>query len=916
MNFKKIIPHLVAIGVFVLLASIYFSPLFNDYNLRQGDIQQFRGMEKEIVDANLVNDEDALWTNSMFGGMPAYQINVHQPGNLMGYVDQIIKLGLPRPIGLLFMAMLGFYIFALCMRVNPWLGILGAIGFGFSTINILYIGAGHVTKVNAIVYMAPALGGLLLAFRGKWILGSAVFALFLGLNLNANHLQMTYYLMFLLGAVAIGEVIRLLIKNELKELGKVVGALALATILGILPSYGNLSTTYEYGLYSTRGSSDLTLKPKDNQRENINEKGLEKGYILEYNYGKGELLSIIAPNARGEKGDYIGNDEEIMMNVDSKYADNIGQMNRYWGGQRMSGGAFYFGVFMLVFALFGLVFLKDALKWPLLAIAILALLLASNDPGGINDFFINKFPMYNKFRDSKMILVLLQVMIPAMAVLFLDKLFKKEGLYGNKKSWLIAGGVLTLFGIILYAAPSISGSMLSNEENTQFAKALEGSKDPAQIDFINGLKGELINVRTGIYKSDFGRAILLIILGCGFILIAAYTKLSTLVLSLIGIVMVTGDNMSVAKRYLNNDDIDGKNMSWEDASKNSTPYLPENADMSILAREKGNVANFDSKVNALVEKMGESPNYENMKPNTQREIAEFGVLNLNTDYRVFSFANTFNETSTSYFHKSIGGYHGAKLKRYQEIIDFHIGDEIQTVNEEISAAKNMKLREYASTMEITQEQMQGIYDTINISSVALSDATPVLNMLNVKYIIVNKAGQAILNSNANGAAWFVNSIINVNSSNEEMQKLNNLKTKEIAVVNAENLKENSVNLKNKYAVDSSATIKLTKYGTDELTYAVNTKSDVPAVFSEIYYPKGWNCYADGKQINTFRANYLLRGALIPGGTKTVVWKFEPTSFYTASKIALVGSLLLLFGFTFILGKAAINGMKEENVLDK
>jgi len=909
MNFKKIIPHLVAIGVFVLLACVYFSPIFNDYSLKQSDIQQFRGMEKEIVDANLVNDEDALWTNSMFGGMPAYQISVKHPNNFMVNVDKFIKLGLPRPVGLLFMAMLGFYIFALCLRVNPWLGILGAIAFGFSTINILYIGAGHVTKVNAIAYMAPALGGLILAFRGKWLIGSAVFALFFALNLSANHLQMTYYLAFLLAAVAIGEGIRLLIKKEFVSLGKVVAALGIGAILAIMPSWGNLSSTLEYSKYTTRGATDLTLKPKGDKTKKAQD-GLETNYILEYNYGKGELLSIIAPNAKGERGEYIGNDEEVMMNVDSKYAENIGQMNRYWGGQRMSGGAFYFGVLMLVFALFGLVFLKDAIKWPFLVIAILALLLASNDPGGMNHFFINKVPLYNKFRDSKMILVLLQVMIPAMAVLFLDKLFKKEGLYGNKKSWLIACGSITFIGILFYAVPSISGSMLSKEETKQFAKALEGTKDPMQVDFIQGLKTELINVRTGIYQSDFGRAIGLIILGCGLILLSIYTKASALVLSLIGIVAVTADNMSVSKRYLNNEDMDTVTSSWEDVTKSSTPYLPEAADLSILNAEKGNVPGYESKVNALVSVMGEHPNYVNMDSRTQRVIAEFGALNLNSDYRVFSFASTFNETSTSYFHKSIGGYHGAKLKRFQEIVDFQIGDELQAVNKVIGTAKNDKLRQYAMTMEIPQDKMQAVFDTISVAEVDLSKEAPVLNMLNAKYIVVNKAGKATKNTSANGAAWFVGSIKKVNSSNDEMLGLGNLNTKETAIVN---VKDTKVALKNNYALDSTASIKLTKYGTNELTYAVNSKTELPAIFSEIYYPEGWNCYADGKQIEPFRADYLLRGAVIPAGTKTVVWKFEPQSFYTASKIALIGSLLLLLSVAFILGKALMASLKKTEV---
>ncbi len=906
-NYKKILPHLIAIVLFIVLSSVYFSPIFNDYSLQQGDIKQFAGMEKEISDANLMNDEPALWTNSMFSGMPAYQISMKYPNNWMTKVDVFLKLGLPGPIALLFTAMLGFYIFAMCLRVKPWIGIIGAIAFGFSTINILYIGAGHVTKVNAIAFMAPALGGLILAFRGKILVGSAVFALFLALNVSANHLQMTYYLLFLLAAVALAETIRLIIQKESKSLIKVIGSLMVATLLALAPSMGNLATTLEYSKHTTRGTTDLTIQPKGKKEQKI-KAGLDKNYILEYNYGKGELLSIIAPNAKGEKAEYIGNDEDVMLNVDPQYKDNIGQMNRYWGGQRMSGGAFYFGVFMLIFALFGLVFLKDALKWPFLVISILALLLASNDPGGINDFFITKIPLYNKFRDSKMILVLLQVIIPAMAILFLDKLFKKEITLKNNKLWLYSSIGMVVIFIILYAAPSISGSFLSNAETAQFAQAVSKSKNPEEISFINGLKTELMNVRVGIYQSDMGRAIFLVVLACGLILLSVYTKISALVLAIIGMVCVTADNMSISKRYINNEDIDGKNMSWQDVTKGATPYLPENADYSILERERKQIPAFESKVSQLASKMETLPKYEFMESRNRVEIAQFGTLTLNSNYKVLTFENPYNETGTSYFHKSIGGYHGAKLKRYQEIIEFHLNQELQAVNSIIGAAKNAKLREYATKMTITQDQMQAVFDTISVDQISLSDASPVLNMLNTKYIILNRGLKAIQNTNANGPVWFVKSIKKVANSNQEMLGLTNLKSKEVALVNTTDLGQE---LKNEYVVDSTAQIKLVKYGSNALKYAVSTKTDLPAIFSEIYYPEGWNCYADGKQLKPFRANYVLRGAIIPAGTKTVEWKFEPKSYFVSSKIALVGSLFLLFGFLFVIGKDVYAEVKKD-----
>jgi len=891
---KALVPHLVAIAVFISLASFYFSPLFDGYSLRQSDVKQFQGMAKEIVDYRLVNDDaEPLWTNSMFSGMPAYQISVAHNSNVLIYVDRIIKLGLPTPVGILFVAMLGFYIFALCMKINPWLGMLGAIGFGFSTINILYIAGGHITKVNAIVYMAPALGGMILAFRGKWLLGSGIFALFLGLNITANHLQMTYYLAFLLVAVAVGESIRLLIQKEILTLGKTIGALAFATILGILPAASNLLTTFEYSEYTTRGTTDLTIKPKN--PTNVQEKeGLNKNYILEYNFGPGEFLSIIAPNAKGERGDYLGNDEAAMANVDSQYAQQIAQMNRYWGGQSFTGGAFYFGAFMIAFFLLGLILLKDNLKWPFLAISILAILLASNDPGGINDFFINKFPMYNKFRDSKMILVLLQVMVPALGVLFLDRFFKKEEIIGDKKIWLYATGGVTLLIGVLYIIPSLSGSFISTDEIKMFADAGK-SQDANQISFVNGIKQALIETRIGLYKGDMGRAFLLVLLACGVVLATVYTKVSQTVLMIVATTIVTIDSMTIALRYLNTEEEGGVYKSYEPKDAAAFPTLPALADNRILSNELPNVSGFSSKIDELQSKMENSIQYKQITDEqTRRAIAAFGVLNLNTNYRVLSFSNPFAETTTSYFHKSIGGYHGAKLKRYQEIADFYIFDEMQRINKEIGMAKNVKLQEYGMTGIVTNENAKQIFDTIQINEIAVSDSNVVLNMLNTKYLIVDRNKIPVKNLNANGAAWFVNRIKKVSSSNDEMNALEGIDSKNEAVFNVKDF--SNIMLRQRYISDSTAIIKLVNYGTNVLKYSTSSTVELPAIFSEIYYPAGWNCYIDGKQIETFRANYILRGAIIPAGKHTIEWKFEPESYLKGSSYASIFSILTVLFF--------------------
>lgn len=899
---KKIAPHALAVLLFITLSCIYFSPLFDGHTLKQSDVKQFQGMSKEIVDYRIQNSKDPLWTNSMFGGMPAYQISVSHESNILVFVDRYLKLGLPIPAGVLFISMLGFYIFALCLRLNPWLSIVGAVAFGFSSFNILYIGAGHMTKVNAVAYMAPALGGMILAFRGRWLIGSIVFALFLGLNLTSNHLQISYYLLLLLVAVALGEATRLLINKKFLDLGKTIGALVVAGIIGILPSSSNLLTTYEYSKYTTRGATDLTIEPDGKKKEVSTQKGLNTDYILEYNYAPGEFLSVFIPNAKGGKDDYIGNNESAMEKLDSDYAEQVGQSSQYWGGQRFSGGAIYMGAIMFALFLLGLVFVKDTLKWPFLALGFVILFLVGKE-NFMNDLFLNHFPMYNKFRDSKMILVILQVIVPAMALLFVDKLTKKEGLLGNQKSWLIGSGAILGLLALLYISPSISGSFLKSEEIKQFSDAAGSVKEADKIEMINGIKSTLVDARIEIFRADIGRSFLFIALAG--LLLFLFLKDKIKPLFVIGglALLVLIDQMSVCKRYLNNEEGDMGYLSYEEKQLAGLPYLPEKSDLFILEQEKKSITNFSSLTNSFFSKMKEYYLYQGIEDqNGLSKIAEFGTLGLNSNYRVLNFNNPFNETSTSYFHKSIGGYHGAKLKRYQEMIDFYIGNEMQTINRLVSQVKMEKLRTLDSLKIDSQEKAKAIFDTISITGMSLPDSTPILNMLNTKYILLDKGKDPIVNNQANGNAWFVSDYVIANTANDEMKALKRFNSKNAVVVNA---KETGALTKEfgKFSKSSTDKITLTKYGTNELSYQSESKSALPAVFSEIWYPEGWNCYIDGKKTDKiFRANYILRGAIIPAGKHSVVWKFEPTSYATGKSLSLFSSILLLLlfgGISFI-----------------
>lgn len=865
----KALPHLVAIVTFVIISVAYFSPITDGYELRQGDIDHWRGMSKELVDYRLVNEDEPLWTDSMFGGMPAYQISTLHSNNLLTYIDQAYKLFLPGPIGILFIAMLGMYIFALCLRINPWIGIIGGIAFGLGTINILFLAGGHVSKVHAIAYMAPALGGLLLATRGKWILGAGVFSLFFALNVSANHLQMTYYLVILLGAVAISEAVRLIITKQFPYLLKAGIALLIGGAIAVLPSMSNLMTTYEYSKFTTRGSSELTLSPDGNNLEEGEKKGLDTDYILQYNFGKGEAWSLIIPNASGGKSDYIGSNKELLRTVPREYRENIGQSSSYWGDQLFTGGAFYFGaVIMMLFAL-GIVFAKDTIKWPFLILALVTVALASQDPGGLNDIFINKFPLYNKFRDSKMILSVFQVMAAAMAMIMVNSVLSKEennplvGLIGNKKFFFIGAGAFLLIMITVTSAPGIVTDFLSSAEKDQFSQIeSQVGADAQQLIMYEEYKNALIDVRKEIFQADAGRSLMFIIAGLALMVVAYLKKLPAAAFIATIALLVLVDQYSVARRYLNTDKVRGQYVNFVKPSEKTIPYQPSVADESIFDNEVSNIENFDQKNDELYNAMKTSKVYGGVKDqNLLKKIGEYGTLGLNSDYRVLNLGGTFSDAKTSYFHKSIGGYHGAKLMSYQEMIDFYLNPEITDFSETMRTATDISfLEDY-----------------------------PILNMLNTKYIIYNPGAPAIENPFAFGNAWFVKNVNIVDNANDEMTQLGAHDLKTTAIVRKE-FESNIVDVAN---VDSTATIQLIEYATKSITYKSNNSQDQVAVFSEIYYPAGWSCLIDDKEVETFKANYILRAAKIPAGEHTITWRFHPESYYKGSTYSIAGSILLM-----------------------
>lgn len=792
-SLKKMTPHLVAIVVMVILAFAYFYPLLDGKKLFQSDTAHWQGMSKEISDYRKATGEEALWTNSMFAGMPAYQISVRYTSNLIGYLDGIFKLGLPHPAGYLFLYFLGFYILLISLRVNPWLAIGGALAYAFSSYFLIILEAGHNSKAHAIGYVAPVIAGILLTYRGKLFLGSLLTAIFLSLEIKANHLQITYYLLIILLFLIICIFIDSVKNKKLNYFFKASGLLFVAALIAISTNFTSLWTTYEYGKETIRGKTELT-----SERENRTS-GLDKDYAVQWSYGKGETFSLMIPNIKGGATDAIGNDEKAFKNVDPQIANTIAGQNHYWGDQPFTSGPVYLGAIIVFLFVLGLFITKGNIRWWLLTITILSIMLSwGKNFMPLTDFFLDYIPAYNKFRAVSMILVIANFAIPLLAILALQSVFDNpEKLKQNKKPLWISLGVTGGLALLFYVLPEAFFSFFSNAEIAGFAKQRE-TLDSDQLQNFNLAVASLEQARINIFKADTLRSFFMILAMGALVFTFISAKLRKEYLYVAFAILVIIDMMPVASRYLNKDDFQNK-------SKVSNPYKPTQADQIIL---------------------------KDKDPN-------FRVFNLTV--------STFTDASTSYFHKSLGGYHGAKLRRYQEIIDHHI-------------AKN------------------------NIN---------VLNMLNTKYFIVpgqDRQPQIQINFEALGNAWFVKEYKVVDNADQEINALTDFNPSTTAILDKRFINEVEGF---KPVIDTTASISLTSYAPNKLTYEYQSSSDQLAVFSEIYYDKGWKAFIDGKPSPHFRVDYILRAMIVPAGKHNIEFRFEPTAYYTGNTISMISSLILI-----------------------
>ena len=816
---KKAVGIIGCILLFAAITLIYCSPVLEGKRLKQHDIEMYKGMSKEIVDYRESTGEQTLWTNSMFGGMPAWNITAPVKTNLFYYVHQILSLGLPSPLGSIFISMLGFFILLLVLDVGIGISAIGAIAYGFTSYLFIVIGAGHNTKAIAMAYMAPVLAGIILTYKGKYLWGSVLTAFALALQLKANHLQITYYLTLIVIIYVIAELINNIRAKKLGSFFKASACLVVAAIMAILTCFTTLYANYEFGKETTRGKPVLTME-QDNQT-----KGLERDYITQWSYGKGETWSLLIPNAKGGASAYIGNANPALDKADRQFRSTIAQQNAYWGDQPGTSGPVYVGAIVVFLFVLGALTVKGKLKWALLIATILSILLSwGKNFMGFTDFFIDYIPGYNKFRAVSMTLVIAEVCMPLLGFLGLAEMVKNpDDFKKNLKKFYIAFSITAGFCLLFYIAPKLFFNFLSQNEAQQFAQMASGKDGAVYQTFATQLE----DVRVAIFRKDALRSLLFIILSAIPIFLYGKGKLKAAPAFIILGTLVVIDMFPIDKRYLNNDNFASKQLA-------DKPFTASVADKAILADK----------------------------------TPDFRVLNLTKD--------VFNDASTSYFHKSIGGYHGAKQRRYQDLITQYLNPEIHRFS---SIFKNI-----STNVEFNAQMQQ----------------QKMLNMLNTKYIIYDPSSEPLENPCAFGNAWIVNDIRWADTPNDEFEALGTTDLRHTAVIHKE-FQQQLADFKPSF--NNAGEITFTEYRPNQLTYSFNADNEQLAVFSEIWTSKGWTLRIDGQEHPLLRANYLLRAAVIPAGQHEIVMRYEPSIWKTGKIIALISSLLILLGFIFAIVKS-------------
>ena len=815
-TFKRLIPDMVAVLVFAVISFAYFCPAVTEGRiLSQHDSVAGIGAGQESKEYFEQTGERTRWTNSIFGGMPTYQMAPsYDSTDLLKGVENLYHLYLPTYVWYVFVMLLGFYILLRAFDFKVWMAGLGAIIWAFSSYFFIIIAAGHIWKFITLAYIPPTIAGMVLCYRGKCLMGGLVTAFFVALQIMSNHVQMSYYFLFVMLFMAIAYGVKAFQENALAIYFKRTGVLVVAGLLGVCINLSNLYHTYEYSKESMRGKSELVKENSANQTDS----GLERDYITQWSYGIGETFSLLVPNVKGGASVPLAANEKAMEKANPMYGSIYSQLGQYWGEQPGTSGPVYVGAFVMFLFVLALFIVKTPMKWALLAVTILSILLSwGKNFMGFTDFFIDYVPMYNKFRAVSSILVIAEFTIPLLAMLGLKEIVTRPQLLQERKkdfliSFALTGGLALLFAVV----PTV---FFPSYVSTMEMNALRSI--PA--DQLMPLLANLEEVRKSLFTSDAWRSFFIILIGAGLVWAYGIGKLKQVTMIGALAVLCLVDMWDVNKRYLYDDQFVEKQVQTQSFRQSETDKL-------IL----------------------------------QDEALDYRVLNL--------ASNTFNENNTAYWHKSVGGYHAAKLRRYQEMIEEHISGEMSGLFKAVADAG-------------------GDMEKLNPSEF------PVLNMLNTRYFIFPlQGGQTapLYNPFALGNAWFVDEVQYVSNANEEIEAIHGLNPLQKAVVDKKF--ESSVR---PLPADAEATIELVDYQPNYLKYEVNSEKGGTVVFSEIYYP-GWQSTIDGEEVPHGRANYILRAMNVPAGKHVVEFKFDPKSLHTTETIAFIAlGLLALLAIVII-----------------
>lgn len=808
---KKYWIDVVVVALFAAISFAYFVPADIDGRiLYQHDASAGRGLGHELQTYYEQTGEHTRWSNSAFSGMPTYQTAPsYKSTDVLSKIMQVYHLGLPDNVWYVFAYLLGFYILLRAFNFRKELAALGSIIWAFSSYFFIIIAAGHIWKVWALAYLPPMIAGVVLAYRGKYLWGLLVTALFTAFEVKANHVQMTYYYLFVVFFMVIAYLVEAIKQKKFAHFAKATGVCVAGAALGILINSSNLYHTWEYGKESMRGKGELVKKNSANQTNS----GLERDYITQWSYGIGETWTLLIPNAKGGASVPLASNEIAMKKADPQFMQVYEQLGQYWGNQPGTSGPVYVGAFVLMLFILGLFIVKTPMKWALLAATILSILLSwGRNLMPLTDFFIDYVPMYAKFRTVASILVIAEFTIPLLAVMSLKTLIEeKEALKQNMKYVYISFGLTAGVALLFALAPSLFFSSFISDAEMQALKNI-----PAE--YLSPLMANLTQMREAMFSADCYRTVFIIVIGTALLVLYRYNKLKANVMVVLIAALCLVDMWMVNKRYLNDA------MFVERSVRDNEPEM-SNTDKIIL----------------------------------QDKSLDYRVLNL--------ASNTFNENETSYFHKSIGGYHPAKLRRYQEMIEHYIAPEMQKTMQAIMTAGG----------DMSKVDGRSIY--------------PILNMLNTKYFILPLQGNQtapVMNPYTYGNAWFVDKVTYVNNANEEIDKVGKIDLRHEAVAD----KQFETTLKASNAQGNVSQVELVSYAPNKLKYNVSSEKGGVVVFSEIYYP-GWTATIDGQKADLGRVNYILRALNVEKGKHTIELTFDPQSVHTTETIATVSFAVLL-----------------------